>query len=350
MSTYGKEIAYVKGNGILIPKNVTTLWRWDLPKSCDAIETIEVEEGNPRYYSEGNCLINRETRELILGCNHSVIPQTVFRIGQEAFAGCKNINSISLPKNLIKICRAAFARTSLSSIAFPPYLATIDEDAFSDCVRLNEVVLPDSVAKIGKNAFCGCTNLKCVTLSKALTKIPRAAFRNCTSLESVEIPDSVTAIADLAFGNCEKLTSVKLSSELEKIRIGAFLGCKSLTNVTVPYGVVEIQEGAFAKCANLQRIVIPSSVTKIHYFAFLGSPVTIICGAGGSYAEEYALRHDLSFKEIEEFPAFHLYCPACGTKLVRKSNFCHHCGEKVRPSTSAQAAAKCEKESEDSES
>lgn len=329
MSKYKTENKYVKGNGVLIPKNVNSVWRWDLPESCDVIETIEVEEGNPRYYSEGNCLINRETRELVLGCNRSVIPHSVFRIGPGAFSGCTMLRSVVLPKNLLRINRSAFARTSLSSVTFPPYLTAIDEDAFTGCTHLTEVVLPDSVSKLGPGAFRGCTDLKTVTLSKALTKIPRAAFRDCVNLERVEIPDNVTAIAELAFCKCEKLNSVKLPSGLEKIRRGAFHGCKSLTDVTIPYGVAEIQEIAFANCSNLQRVVIPSSVTKIHTAAFWGAPDVILYGAGGSYAEEYARRNHYPFREIEESPAFHLYCPACGTKLVKKSNFCHHCGEKV---------------------
>ena len=69
------------------------------------IEKIVVAEGNPCYYVDGNCLIDRRSQKIILGCNSSVIPNdgSVKSIGRAAFANCHAIESIIIPKSIIAI-------------------------------------------------------------------------------------------------------------------------------------------------------------------------------------------------------------------------------------------------------
>lgn len=76
----------------------------------NVIEKIVVAEGNPYYYVDGNCLIDRRSKKIILGCNSSVIPidGSVKRIGEAAFANCKSIETIILPKSIIEIEIYAF--------------------------------------------------------------------------------------------------------------------------------------------------------------------------------------------------------------------------------------------------
>ena len=76
----------------------------------NVIEKIVVAEGNPYYYVDGNCLIDRRSQKIILGCNSSVIPNdgSVKSIGRAAFANCHAIESIIIPKSIIEIEYAAF--------------------------------------------------------------------------------------------------------------------------------------------------------------------------------------------------------------------------------------------------
>ncbi len=76
----------------------------------NVIETIVVAEENRYYYVDGNCLIERSSQTLILGCNGSVIPHdgSVKRIGYAAFANCHGIETVVLPKSVIEIEYAAF--------------------------------------------------------------------------------------------------------------------------------------------------------------------------------------------------------------------------------------------------
>ena len=76
----------------------------------NVIEKIVVAEGNPYYYVDGNCLIDRRLQKIILGCNSSVIPDdgSVISIGYAAFANCHAIEKIIIPKSIIEIEYAAF--------------------------------------------------------------------------------------------------------------------------------------------------------------------------------------------------------------------------------------------------
>ena len=76
----------------------------------NVIEKIVVAEGNPYYYVDGNCLIDRRSQKIILGCNSSVIPNdgSVKSIGRAAFANCHAIESIIIPKSIVEIEYAAF--------------------------------------------------------------------------------------------------------------------------------------------------------------------------------------------------------------------------------------------------
>ena len=76
----------------------------------NVIEKIVVAKGNPYYYVDGNCLIEKSSKKIILGCNSSVIPNdgSVKSIGYAAFANCHSIETIILPKSIIELEYSAF--------------------------------------------------------------------------------------------------------------------------------------------------------------------------------------------------------------------------------------------------
>ena len=129
---------------------------------------IAVAVGNTKYHSADNCLIETESKTLILGCKNSVIPTdgSVTNIGDSAFDGC---------------------------------------------IGLTSVTIPDSVKSIGESAFRGCTGLSSVTIGNGVTSIGWGAFSGCTGLTSVTIPGSVKSIGKYAFVGCSGLTSINFN-------------------------------------------------------------------------------------------------------------------------------------------
>ncbi len=108
-------------------------------EGCNALEAISVEEGNNAYSSYRNCLIEKASNTLILGCKNSVIPSdgSVERIGDGAF----------------------YENAGLSSIVIPDSVKKIEDYAFFSCSSLTSVTLGEGVEEIEENAFVNCFKL-----------------------------------------------------------------------------------------------------------------------------------------------------------------------------------------------
>ena len=109
---------------------------------CTGLESISVAAGNPKYHSEGNCIIETASHTLILGCKKSVIPDDVTSIGDRAFMDCESLASIEIPASVTSIGDYAFSNcTGLTSIDIPASMTSIGEGAFADCESLASVTI-----------------------------------------------------------------------------------------------------------------------------------------------------------------------------------------------------------------
>ncbi|MCR5522298.1 MAG: leucine-rich repeat protein [Clostridia bacterium] len=193
---------------------------------CVGLTSIEVDEGNTVYHSSGNCLIETESKTLILGCKNSVIPDdsSVTSIGYRAFYGCNGLTSITVPSSVTSIGDWAFSHCiGLSSVTIGNGVTSIGDDAFYWCQGLTEVTIPDSVTSIGNSAFNSCTKLANVIIGNSVSVIGSNSFRDC-ALRKITIPRSVKEINIGAFQNCTSLKEVNYTgtkSEWDAVLIGA---------------------------------------------------------------------------------------------------------------------------------
>lgn len=147
---------------IIIPVGIAFVGDLAL-SSCAKLKSITVEEGNPMYYSEGNCLIKKENKSLIAGCKSSKIPNDVTSISDHAFRGCTSLTRITIPNSVKRIGDSAFGHcSSLVSIRIPDSVVRIDSGAFAFCTNLTSVMIPESVMSIGIWAFDDCDRLAAV--------------------------------------------------------------------------------------------------------------------------------------------------------------------------------------------
>ena len=155
---------------------------------CYSLNSILVENGNPIYDSRDNCnaIIETQSNTLIVGCQETIIPESVTSIGEHAFDGCTGLVSITIPTSVTNIGKYAFYWcTNLSSITIPAYVTSIEASAFGACSNLISVTLPDGVRSIGNNAFSGCTSLVSIAIPKSVTVIGYNTFSGCTDLTSL---------------------------------------------------------------------------------------------------------------------------------------------------------------------
>ena len=241
---------------------------------CTGLTSIIVVEGNSKYHSAGNCLIETATKTLLSGCKTSEIPSdgSVTSIGNSAFRGCTGLTSITIPGSVTSIGNSAFRGcTGLTSITIPGSVTSIGSDAFYNCTGLTSITIHDSVTNIGKDAFRGCTGLTSITIPDSVTSIGNWAFSDCTGLTSVTIGNSVTNIGKDAFYN-----TAWYNNQPDGLVYAGKVAYKykgtmpSNTSIVLNEGTLGIAEYAFYNCTGLTSIVIPDSVTSVGYAAFSG--------------------------------------------------------------------------------
>ena len=85
-------------------------------RGTQSVLSISVEEGNPVYYSEGNCIIKRDTKTIVSGCKKSLIPNDIVEIGDHAFE-----------------------RSMEGTLRLPASVTTLDRSAFYYCPTINKI-------------------------------------------------------------------------------------------------------------------------------------------------------------------------------------------------------------------
>ncbi len=172
----------------------------------EKIEKIEVSPDNEVYMSGKNCIIEKTTKTLIIGCKTSEIPDdgSVEIIGGHAFSGA----------------------AGLTSIVIPDCVTTIESDAFS-WTSIESITLPANLQKMGTGVFVGCQKLESVDLN-GFTQIPRMTFSSCTALKEVKGSENIVEIADDGFDFCKGLESITFGKSLKKIGYGAFYACTAV--------------------------------------------------------------------------------------------------------------------------
>ena len=275
--TLGNSIAYI-GYGAF--SNCTSITNLTISKSviglgnmiqhCPRLTSLNVEEGNPVYDSREGCnaIIETATNTLVVGCQTTVIPNTVTAIGAYAFANCDGLTSITIPNSVISMgVEAQVYHNDTTYYYYNPFefcsnliRMKVEEgnpvfDSRDNCNGIietstntlkfgcNATIIPNTVTAIGDNAFFG-SGLKSFDIPNSVISIGETAFWFCDALTDIHIPNSVTAIGDCAFG-----------------------ACLSLREVTIPNSVIVSQSytatGWFQHCWSLERVTIGSGIARM---------------------------------------------------------------------------------------
>ena len=140
---------------ITIPKNVTSIGG-SVFGGCSNLENIYVDAENTSYYVKNNCLIEKETKTLIAGCNDSIIPDdgSVTVIGSGALSGRK-MARVTIPNSITTIGSSAFfGCPNLESVSIPDSVTIIKSQAFGNNLKLTHITIPASVTTIEFQVFC----------------------------------------------------------------------------------------------------------------------------------------------------------------------------------------------------
>ena len=187
---------------ITIPNSVTAL-EYRAFAGCSGLTSIQVESGNAVYDSREDCnaIIETADNTIIMGCQKTVIPNSVTCIGEEAFWACTTLTSISIPSSVTNIGDGAFNQCiNLSSICIPNSVTSIGKYVFGDCSKLATIILPSTITTIDDYAFirCGLTDMYCY--AEQLPEIGSGIFQDTYRKATLHVPASSVD----AFSNAEQ--------------------------------------------------------------------------------------------------------------------------------------------------
>lgn len=294
-----------------------------------------------------------------------VIPNTVTKIGDEAFKGNKKVTGVTIPGSVVDIGNNAFeACENLKKVAFTnPGEARnnllIRLSAFKDCTKLTDVEIPARVKQIVGNIFKGCTSLMEIKVNannpyyfaqdgvlfgpalveyspkyddnyvllaypagcqgaysipstvhgKTIDQVWTSGFEGAVGLTDITIPASIGRLGTAAFENTG-LTHVTIPDTVHQVDPAVFQNCTKLVSVKLPAGLAEIDQYMFANCISLQYVDMPDSITKINIYAFhnctsltsLALPKGLTSLSVGCFEKCYNLQHVVVPPSVINFP------------------------------------------------
>ena len=206
----------------------------------------------------------------------TVSQEPVVGLGDGVFKGSQTIEYFSVAHNdaFTTIGAEAFMDSTLREVDLFDSVTTIGARAFAGCAQLETLTLPESVTEIGEGALDGLTGLKKLVVKCDPAILPASAFANLSNLTDVTIEtgaipanlfagsgvttlalgEGVTEIGESAFANTA-LTAVDLS-HATAIGANAFEGAP-LQTVTLN-AAASVDERAFAN-TQLAQLILPTS-------------------------------------------------------------------------------------------
>ena len=205
--------------------------------------------------------------------------------GLGAFSGCTSLMvELSFPQSLRRIGNQAFQNSAIKgNLALPHNLKSIEPEAFEGCSGLTgSLVIPDKVEVVGDYAFSHCGFTGTLSLPKGLVEIGMYAFNNTKFKGELNIPVSVATIGSGAFGGTLFNGTLVLPPELISLGSQVFSSCWRLTGVVeIPENIIAIPSGLFYGCTGLEGIKLHKDVEVIESQAFYNCTgvYSIVCEA-----------------------------------------------------------------------
>ena len=232
-------------------------------EDCTNLTDFYVEQGNPNYQSIGGVLCSKPNAD------------NQYKTTLLLYPGGRT-DSYSVPAGVDTIGSMSFAYSKVVSVTIPNGVKSVRDGAFYLCKNLESVSIGKDISDIfataesneygdsAEGCFDYCQKLKSITVdpqnrvyeaengvlyNKGKTKLLHCAAGVSGSLI---VPDSVVEINSYAFLFC-RLSAVMLPQRLRTINHSTFYG-SHLNDLTIPKSVTTIGSSAFGYCKYLSSV------------------------------------------------------------------------------------------------
>ena len=192
------------------------------------------------------------------------LPKSIKSIGEYAFVGCSMLSgTLDLPESLEYIGKCAFSGLRLikGDLRIPSKVKSIEQSTFSGCGFDGSLILHNNITKIGLAAFMGVPFSGELVLPNQLATIEDEAFRATTFSGELVFPESLVHIGRYAFAFCSRLSgTIIFPSNVYVVNEGLFYGCGHISKLVLHRDIEIIKSGAWGNCYQLNSIVCQSIV------------------------------------------------------------------------------------------
>ena len=247
---------------ITLPKNVEYV-AFGAFRNCYSLQDIHCK--SEAYLEKDGVLFSADGKTLwafpVGRYDFYEIPTGTELVATYAFAGARELTSVSFPEGLQRLEYRAFeAVNGLQELAFPQSLQYVGQEAFLEVISYGTDYTP--------------ADLGVITLGKNLTFVGTGAFDSFKFQGfAVEAGNPSYTAVDGCLYSADGKTLLRVPN--------GFVG-----DFTVPDTVTTLAKSAFADCKNMASLTVGAQVTNIEQLA-LASSVVVRCPAG-SAMETYA--------------------------------------------------------------
>ena len=197
-----------------------------------------------------------------------IIKKGVTSISYEAFALCKNLNSVTIPSTVKTIGIRSFYGTKISKITVPSKTKTIGQGAFGSCKILKTIVMPgDFKLKLEEDTddklwyvASDQSAVDTITFNTKL-KLANVSYLSANNLVVAKNDPSYQSIEGVIYTKDGK-GIVRVPQKRTELKIKE--GCTEFNMQSVLYNSTDSEGDEFNNCSKLKKIVIPSSVKSIN--------------------------------------------------------------------------------------
>ena len=197
-----------------------------------------------------------------------IIKKGVTSVSYEAFALCKNLNSVTIPSTVKTIGIRSFYGTKISKITVPTKTKTIGQGAFGSCKSLKTIVMPgDFKLKLEEDTddklwyvASDQSAVDTITFNTKL-KLANVSYLSANNLVVAKNDPSYQSIEGVIYTKDGK-GIVRVPQKRTELKIKE--GCTEFNMQSVLYNSTDSEGDEFNNCSKLKKIVIPSSVKSIN--------------------------------------------------------------------------------------